>query len=71
MLIFVGVVVALALAAGGYLLFRSKPKVEEPAYYHRCVKCKRRMRYRKEQAGRHAVCPTCRNQFVIPAVPAK
>jgi predicted SprT family Zn-dependent metalloprotease len=71
MWIVVSVLAVVVVIAACYFFFRSRSEVEEPVYHFNCTKCKRRMRYHKAQAGRHAVCPGCRQQFVIPPIPAK
>jgi hypothetical protein len=64
--------IALAGAAGigVYVYVRSRPTPEEPVYYYQCLNCKRRLRYRRRQAGHRGACPRCRSSFSFPEIPA-
>ncbi len=54
------------MVGGGYLILRStgfkfrRRKRDEPSFYTRCPKCKRKVRYAASQVGRTVLCPTCR-----------
>jgi hypothetical protein len=67
------VILLVAVAAGAavavYLWIRSRPKPEEPIYYHKCQQCRRKLRYRAKQFGRKGMCPRCRTQFIFPTIP--
>jgi len=58
---------------GGYLAMRSLKSAgwlrrgsQRPAYYHRCPWCKRKIRFALYQAGKEALCPSCRHAMVLP-----
>jgi predicted amidophosphoribosyltransferase len=64
------VVLGLALAVGGILIYRkTRPKFQEPVFHMNCPGCKRRFRYYARQAGRSATCPQCRRQITFPKYP--
>jgi hypothetical protein len=70
-LLIIALVAVVGFAAlGVYFYVRSRPVEEEPVYYYKCVQCKRRLRYRRRQAGHRGACPRCRASFSFPEVPA-
>jgi DNA-directed RNA polymerase subunit RPC12/RpoP len=61
--------VIIALAGGGYLLYRwkSQNRPDPDEYYHfRCPGCKRRLRYRAIQVGRKGKCSNCGGIVIFP-----
>jgi len=42
---------------------------EEPTYPLFCGQCHRKMRFRKSQAGRLGLCPSCRRPIAFPKLP--
>jgi hypothetical protein len=65
-LIVVVVAVVVLAAIGAFLLFRSRPPKEEPIFHFNCPSCRRRLRYRAQQAGRQGACPQCKGVFTFP-----
>jgi hypothetical protein len=53
------------------LIVRSRPPKEEPVFYFNCPNCRRKLRYRSKQIGRHGACPQCKTTFQFPGVPGK
>lgn len=62
------VVLVLALAVGGYLFLRRRPKVDDAVYHFRCPKCKRRLRYQARQVGHKGKCSNCGGDVLFPPV---
>ena len=56
------------LAALAYLFLRPRATGDEGefALHCSCPKCKRRLRYKKQSAGRPAMCPRCAERFTFP-----
>jgi hypothetical protein len=63
------------LLGGGFLILRSvkfpfRRRANQPKFYSRCPKCKRRLRYSQRQAGKEGLCPSCRYTMTLP-IPSK
>ncbi len=64
-----GIVLAAALAAGGYLLVRFRSTAEPVIYHFRCPNCGQKLRYTADRAGREAMCSRCRSAGPLPIKP--
>jgi hypothetical protein len=69
------VIVLIALAAAGgaavFLALRSRRPVEEPLQHFKCPSCRRKLRYRRTQAGHKGMCPMCKQHLTFPTLPEK
>jgi hypothetical protein len=65
------IAVAIVLAVAVFVFIRSRPAREEPIYHFNCPHCRRKLRYRRKQAGRQGACPRCRQGFLFPMAPGK
>jgi len=62
-----GALVLLLLAgAAGYFLVRVPRRRAELFLYFRCQRCRKKLRYLESKAGSPAVCPRCRQRWVLP-----
>jgi predicted Zn-ribbon and HTH transcriptional regulator len=54
-----------------FLALRSRlgKNVDDDLFHTRCVKCGRKVRYRKTQIGRVAQCPLCKKPMIFPKPP--
>jgi DNA-directed RNA polymerase subunit RPC12/RpoP len=58
----------IVLAATGIWL-RRRPVREEVFHVFRCQACGQKIRYQAHKAGRKAVCPRCKQCFLLPTTP--
>jgi hypothetical protein len=66
------VVVGVALVGGiglYFYLLRARAPKEETAFYYRCAKCRRKLRYVARQVNSKGMCPMCKQRFVFPPTP--
>jgi hypothetical protein len=66
------VVVSSALAlAGGYYYLRTRTPREEKQLFFRCPKCRQKLRYSAQRAGKLAACPRCHEYSLLPKSPSR
>jgi hypothetical protein len=53
-------------AIGVFLFLWNRPPAEEEYFHFNCPGCKRRLRYKPQQAGRKGACPRCKESFMFP-----
>jgi hypothetical protein len=58
-----------ALAAGVYLVLRSRRPKLEPMCHFRCPACGQKLRYSANRAGRDALCTRCGRRTTLPSNP--
>ncbi len=68
------IILLVALAVGGavgvYFYVRPRAVEEEPVLYFQCPQCRRKLRYRRRQAGHKGACPRCKSGISFPEAPA-
>ena len=57
---------ALCAGAAGYFLVRAPAQRAHVFLYFRCQRCRQTLRYQESEAGKPAMCPRCRQRWVLP-----
>lgn len=65
------VVSSAVVLAGGYYYLRTRPPREETQLFFRCPKCRQKLRYSAQRAGKLAACPRCREYTELPKTPTR
>jgi len=65
-IVIVGVVAG--IAAGAFVVWWRRPRVDDSFYHFRCPKCKRRIRYMVRQVGHKGKCSNCSGDVLFPPV---
>jgi hypothetical protein len=69
--IVIAVIVLVGGAAVVFVAARARRPKEEPVQHFKCPSCRRKLRYRSNQAGHKGMCPLCKQHLTFPAIPDK